>query len=275
MKTSVLRLCVSGMALSVMGGLAACESDPSSGHGPDLQLDGSFSPFDGGSTGFDAGDPMDADADASADAADAADAADEADASDGAVDVSYSGMVGTVGGTLYEDRCPAGQLVIGLEGGAAGGFYSGVLTKARTLCGTPKLPTDGETVISIDPGVVVPADVANARGTEVAVSAVTQVSCPANQVVVGIRGNTRLVNFPPVRDVAAYVQIVCAPLSYSNLTVTIGAAALVAGGAGSTAGTPVGPFDCGPNTVAAGMRINAGQITDGVAVRCEPVVILP
>ena len=271
MKTSVLCLCVSGMALSVMGGLAACEADPSSGRGPDFQLDGSFSPFDGGgTTGFDAGDPMDADTDADA----GADAADAADASDGAVDVSYSGRIGTVGGSLYEDRCPAGQLVVGLEGGAARGFYDGVLTKVRTLCGTPQLPSGGETVISIGPGVGVP-DVANARGTDAPGSRVTQVICPANQVVVGIRGNTMPVDFPPVRDLAAYVQIVCAPLSYSNLTVTIGAAALVAGGIGATSATAVGPFDCGANTVAAGMRTHAGDVTDGVEARCEPVVILP
>ena len=269
---SVMALSLSGMMLSLVGGLAACEGDQTSGRGPDLHLpDGSLSPLDGGATGLDAGDVPDADA-AAADV-DAADAADAADASDGGDTVSYSGLVGDIGGTLYEDRCPAGQLAVGVEAGTVGvNFYSGVLSKMRTLCGTPVLPTGASTAITIGPGVAVPES-PGARGTE-PVTSTTQVTCPADQVVVGIAGDTIVKNFPPLRDLPAYLQIVCAPLSYTNGTVTVGTAA-PAGGIGTPTDTSVGPFECEPNKVAAGLRVHAGQILDAVAARCEPAVVLP
>lgn len=275
-KRSAVGLCISGMAFSMLGGIAACESDGASGRGPDLQLpDSSFSPLDGAWSGFDATTTDAADADASdAGASDAADAADASDASDGGDQVSYSGLLGQPGGTLYEDRCPAGQLVIGVEGGTIdNGFYAGVLSKLRTLCGTPKLPTDASTVITVEQGTAVPASQVEARGT-VAASAVTQATCPANQVVVGITGYTLATDFPPPRDLAAYLQLDCAPLSYTNGAVTIGAAAL-AGGVGTASGTVAGPFECGANKVAAGMRVHAGDVVDAVRARCEPAVVLP
>lgn len=148
-----------------------------------------------------------------------------------------------------------------------------MLSKVRTLCGTPKLPTDASTVVTVEPGTAVPANQVDARGN-VASSAVTQATCPANQVVVGIAGNALAKDFPPPRELAAYLRLICTPLGHTNGTVTIGAPAL-AGGVGTANGTAAGPFECGANRVAAGMRVYAGDVADAVQARCEPAVVLP
>ena len=266
-RRSVVLLSVSALAFSSAAGLTACETDTTSGSGPAFELpDGAIVPFDAGGTGFDAGDVADA-----GDAA-APDASDASDASDGGNAVTYSGLFGSIGGTTYEDRCPPGQLLIGFEGGAvASGFYSGVLSKLRTLCGTPALPVGASPAITIGPGGVVP-DAGEPRGSEAVSPAAVQVSCPANQVVVAIRGDTIAKDFPPERDLVAYVEIACAPLAYVNGAVTIGTATS-AGGVGGASGTSAGPFECGPNEVAAGVRVHAGDIIDGMEARCEPVVV--
>ncbi len=179
--------------------------------------------------------------------------------------VNYAGKLGADGGARHEDTCPAGQVMIGAQGGAvADGFYETVLSRFRVICGTLTAP-EGD-AITIGPGALVPDASTAARGN-VAVAA-TQVICPANQVVVGFKGRTVVKDFPPPLAVVSRFDVSCASISKEEGKVVISAAAAVEG-IGSRAGTAVGPFDCQPDTVAVGMRVQAGDIVDTLEMRCD------
>lgn len=249
------------MGVAVMG-FSACEDDTGGPSGEFGGLDAASS-FDAPATTFEAGA-----VDASTDRNDPSDASD-GDASDGDASTmaNETALLGRVGGASYDDTCPAGQVMIGAEGGGVtSDFYTGVLSKFRVLCGTPKAPAGGSTVVTIEPGGAVPATAADAHGTVPATAA--QVVCPVNQVVVGFQGKTVLKDFPPVAALPAYFEMLCAPLSASNGAVTIGTSAS-GGGVGTNAGTSAGPLTCAGSTISVGMRVHSGQIVDGLIMRCD------
>lgn len=250
-------LCLSTMTLSI---LAACGSENATDDASAITADaGSDSKDDGSSSGDGGSDSDDGGSDA------------EDSGSKPIEEASYTAAIGELGGTTYDDTCPSGQVVIGFEGGAVeSAFYKGVLSKFRVLCGTPKLPDDGSTKVTIGAGDTVP-DWADARGASDVT--VAQVTCPADAVVVAIDGDTIAKDFPPERKLLAYLQIYCAELVYADGVVSVGEAAL-AGGLGDPTGEVAGPFDCGTDRIATGMRVHAGDIVDAVAARCEPVSIL-
>lgn len=265
MRRSTLCLRLSALVLVSIGGFAACETEESSGGGGFTPPDSSF--FDAPSSSIDATDTADV-AEASAPDADARDASDAADA---AVD-TYPGIIGSASTLEYADRCPAGQFMIGVEGGAvANGFYVGILSKIRTLCGIPKVPVGASTEVTIDAGKTVPADIVDARGTVTPMAGVTSVSCPANQVVIGLSGGSRIANFPPEIPLTTAVQLHCAPLSWVNNAVGVGVSEV--GGAIGAGGTAAGPFVCGVGSVVVGTRLYAGDVLNGIEPRCEPAVI--
>lgn len=197
----------------------------------------------------------------------------DADAGDAGADL-YTGILGSIGGTLYDETCPAGQFVIGVQGGESSyDFYDGILTKLRFRCGVPTLPAVGDGDVVVEAADFVPADPADARGGTDSDS-ISQAVCPEHQVVVGIDGDTFPKDFPPVRDVVAQVRLRCAPLAYVGDVVSIGAVELSAGSIGPAGENAAGPFDCGTGKVATGLRIHAGNIVDALQVRL-PVAMTP
>lgn len=179
------------------------------------------------------------------------------------------GVIGSVGGNRWDDRCPAGQVAIGLSGGTVPiAFYAGVLSQVTTLCGTPLLPQAGATAVTVTPGASVPAD--TTRGNTEATMPLVAVTCPANEVVVGLAGSAIAKDFPPRRDLVASARLRCAALSYAGGAFTVGAVS-----DGPTLGTAgdggaAGPFDCPAGQIAAGSHVQAGQILDGIGPLCEP-----
>ncbi|MBX3202333.1 MAG: hypothetical protein KF894_29665 [Labilithrix sp.] len=258
--------------LVLAAGFVACESDDPSNSGPQFSLpDAAPSAVDSAAQDGPADDGADPDAGSEAGPDDdPTDAGDGGDGGDGSV-AAFAGLIGSIGGTPTEDRCPPGQVMIGVSGGTVGaGFYLDVLSAFRVLCGTARLPAAGSTDVTVEPGAVVPPTDADPRGNVAATPA--QLTCPANQVVVSVNGRTVAKNFPPLRAVVSQLELVCAPLTHSNGVSTIGAGT-AAGSLGSTNGVAVGPFACGPDTTASGMRVHSGEILDGAELRCEPTAV--
>lgn len=223
---------------------------------------GSFELPDAGNVTFDATTSGNVDASDEPDVVDAGDAADAAD------EAAFPGLIGSVGGVRHDDRCPAGQLAIGLAGGTvASGFYIGALSELTTLCGTPVPPQGASTDVSITPGATVPAD--EKRGITTAVKPLVAVSCGPNQVLVGLAGSSISKNFPPPRGVVASARLRCATLSYAGGAYTLGA--ITDGSTLGTSATAAGPFDCAAGEVATGSYVQSGEILDGLGPRCERI----
>lgn len=221
--------------------VAACDDD-------DVGSGNAFDVPDGSSADFDA--PATGDVDAT-------------------VQATVPGFIGTVGGNQSNDRCPTGQLAIGLAGGSVPvAFYSGVLSQVTTVCGTLVLPQAGTTEVTIAPGATVPAD--TQRGITPATMPLVTVTCPANQIVVGLAGSAVSKDFPPRRNLTASAQLRCASLSYAGGAFAVGVVSdgptLGAAGDGGAAG----PFDCPAGQVAVGSYVQAGEILDGIGPLCAP-----
>ena len=161
-----------------------------------------------------------------------------------------SRLVGNpTGGTRFDDACPAGQVLVGLNG-QAGGW----IVRLQAVCGTPTV--DGDVVV-VAPGTTLPMRGLNS-GTPVSSL------CPANHVVRGFTGRSGLL----------IDQLVMSCVSWSvspdgegefMLTESAPVTAATMGGSG---GDPFADVACAAGQVAVGAVIRAGDSVDALALRC-------
>lgn len=161
-------------------------------------------------------------------------------------------LVGSdAGGTLYPDACPAGEVMIGIEGETGASFE-----KIGVVCGKVELSSD--LTVTIAAGTKLPQ-----RGTNT--GAAVSRTCPANQMVVGFSG----------RASAVVDQLIlrCAPLVMAgadaggNITPELGAITTVPQ-AGGDGGVAVPDTDCENGGVAPGANIRASAAIDAFGLRC-------
>jgi len=159
------------------------------------------------------------------------------------------------GGVRFDDVCPAGQVMIGFDGGIRGGStYLGVLS---VVCGRL-----GETVngLTINNGMAFPLRGGDGNGGGIAQR------CRAGEVVVGYGGRAgRLVD---------QLYLSCAPVVQNGDRVLTGPAQALAP-AGGQGGEPFAPVNCPIDTLAVGGIIRAGDGIDAVGLICAPITIRP
>ncbi len=164
------------------------------------------------------------------------------------------------GGTRFDDECPEGEALVGLDVEIASGGYLGGM---RAVCG--RITAEGPIGrrVRMQPGTVLPA-----RGQ--ALNAAVRYRCPVDHVVYGFTGNSGWA----VDSLALF----CAPMSVDGrgsrdvVVHQLGDAHLQAqiGGSG---GTFFGAHGCPPESVARGAVIRAGAAIDAFGLLCnDPLV---
>lgn len=185
--------------------------------------------------------------------------------------------VASPGGTAYEDDCPEGQVPIGIEARVATGFYSGTLANLVTQCGTVAVTRNSTGFdATVSPGGArLPAT--GSRGTWTYVGSLLTATCPANQAVVGLAGSSG--GSPPPNQYTTQLNLRCAPFTVSGdatagYTASVGTITQLPP-VGTTTGTASPAVDCPPGMLGRGLYVNAGDIADGVALRCAAPQLNP
>jgi cysteine-rich repeat protein len=158
------------------------------------------------------------------------------------------------GGTLHEDACPPGQVMIGFAGATGASF-----DQLQVVCGLPALAGDHQ--VTIGAGDTLPLRGINA-GTPVSSS------CAAGEFVVGFEGRAgALVDQLALRCAPLLVTPNGAGYLVSLGTVTTGAVV------GGTGGDAFPATDCPTGQLALGASIRAGGSIDAFGLRCGiPIV---
>ncbi len=180
-------------------------------------------------------------------------------------------IVGVAGGGTSIDSCPAGQVPVSLTAAVSTAFYSGILTEYSMQCGTLDItPAGTGWTTTISAGARVPTT--GFYGNWTFKGAPSTVSCPANQAIVGLTGMGN-------QNGAKRLTPSCAPVIVTGDT---DAGFVVSYGAPTdtaTLGTSVavmsGPYYCPEGTLGSGFIVNAGQILDGLSLRCAHPTIRP
>jgi hypothetical protein len=186
-----------------------------------------------------------------------------------AVGVGNFGSTQTLGGdtttgTPFSDSCPAGQVLIGI-GGSTGQWIDSLYG----VCGTLGLTTSTTTTpytyaVTITSGTTLPT-----RGTNGGTDTTWLASCPANEAVVGIAGNSGI----------AMDQLVlsCAPLlvtgSPSSFALTQGSSTTLPPEGDTTGGGPFAPVNCPSPQVIALVAGTDGQWMNSLGVACATPTI--
>jgi len=164
---------------------------------------------------------------------------------------------GDMGGTLYSDACPPGQVVIGYAGGLVYPF--GHHNQMHALCGTLNLTGNGPYTITVTGETALPSHggIGFAPWTS---------KCPANQMVVGFDGRAGSdLELLIVR--CAGLTVTGSPGSYA---ISVGAATAQTG-----VGNPLGgnafltPTDCPGGQVATAAVIRAGSTVTALGLVCS------
>jgi hypothetical protein len=174
------------------------------------------------------------------------------------VEAAFGGQ----GGKPATDMCPAGQVLIGYVVYESASPAPSVVGKLRGLCGVVSVDS-ANCQVTISAGAMLPL-----HGAFSDMPPVT-LSCPANQMVVGITG----------RAGANLDQIGfgCAPLLLSKVVATyqtsVGATTWLStvGGPGGNAYQRV----CPAGQVSTGADVHAGQVIDAFGLYCSAPVLVP
>lgn len=181
-------------------------------------------------------------------------------------------LVGGPGGDPFNDACPEGQAIIGLQAGiiSGGGAMSGLVA----VCGVVSLSSSDPHAFTTSLGQSSP--VRGTEGTEI-----KSATCPAGQVVVGFESRT----FTDTLSQGTFLSTLflhCAPLVFNALP---GAPATSSGavetspaiGAASTEiGDPAPDTDCPKGQIAVASRGRATTVVDALGLGCaKPVIDCP
>jgi hypothetical protein len=155
--------------------------------------------------------------------------------------------------TSFQDGCPPGSVVIGVNAGSDDGSGFFVVAQLQTKCGTPSVATDGK--VTIAPSATLPL-----RGGMT--SPLHALDCPANDVVMGFDGRAG--------SLLDQLSVRCAPLVVSGTSVTIGTPTDI-GPEGGTGGDPFPRTDCPAGTIAVGTNTATRNWIGGFGLICAPV----
>lgn len=185
-------------------------------------------------------------------------------------------MAGVGGGGVI-DECPGGLAPVGFTARTSFGFYPGILCQFFTRCAQVQVLGTGQGTLDIGlaGGTVTRLPAANAsppvRGTWTSNDGTDRTTdCPAGTMLVGLT-----VEDSPIPNTVNGVHRLfprCAPVTLTGdpdvgyvaswPSPTTGTALGTSGGTVSTT------YDCPPGTVATGLTVNAGEIVDGLRLRC-------
>lgn len=159
------------------------------------------------------------------------------------------------GGTRYDDDCPAGQVLVGFNG-----YTDGWIFALEPVCGVPSL--SGSIDVVVGAGAILPQ-----RGSSA--SNMWTRTCGADQMVVGYSGRAGVL--------LDQLVLRCAPLEVSEAGGVFSVSVETVGdlpSVGGTGGSPFGPIDCGPGSVATGVNIRAGDSVDALGLGCNLVELV-
>ena len=165
-------------------------------------------------------------------------------------EASYGGS----GGGPFSNVCPAGQALTGVSGTPSSGYASAQAFRCGTLSNTGS-------IIAVGAGATLPA-------LGVGTGAPYNLSCAANQVVVGVDVYTTA-----SPNYVGGLAIYCAPLTVSGSTITRGATTRLAWvGVGGTLNTFLPPHPA----VGVGQVGRSGSLLDALGIRVDDIrSILP
>src|SRR5262249_14602139 len=89
-------------------------------------------------------------------------------------------LAGGQGGTPFDDPCPPGQVLVGVQAGVTQGGVA--MAGLGAACGAVSVSSHGPSAVTLTPGGSLP--------THGVGSDIQSVTCPAGQVVVGFDGKT-------------------------------------------------------------------------------------
>jgi hypothetical protein len=182
---------------------------------------------------------------------------------------SFAALTATVehgsdGGSAFQDVCPDGEALVGLQGGVNGPVLAGI----SGICGVVRVSETYPYAITVTPGDAMPGvwGVMSSEGPEAQV-------CPPNSVVVGFDGSTLIYDPNDPRPILLRVSLVCAPLLVGG---TPDAPSLSLGESTSTPsvggaddqGDAFEPIHCPANQVARAMQGRAGLLVDAFGLGC-------
>jgi hypothetical protein len=152
--------------------------------------------------------------------------------------------------TTFEDACPSGSIVIGLDTATDSQFVA----QLQPRCGVPRVSRDGETVL------LTPSATLFVRGG--IPGAPASAFCPRDQAVVGFDGRSYAL--------LDQLSVRCAPLRVTEKTLSIGTPTNLepVGGPG---GLPFARTDCGEGMVAVGTNIAVRHWISAFGLVCAPI----
>jgi hypothetical protein len=156
--------------------------------------------------------------------------------------------------TNFQDGCPTGSVVIGINAGSDSGSGATVVAQIATRCGVPSI-RDGNVVVT--PGTILPV-----RGG--VSSTLDAIDCPSDQVVIGFDGHALAL--------LDQLSIRCAPLSLSVSGISIGTPTDI-GPEGGSGGTPFPRTDCEVGTVAVGTNVAIRTWASAFGLVCAPILV--
>jgi len=156
--------------------------------------------------------------------------------------------------TNFQDGCPTGSVVIGLEAGSDNGSGATTVAQIATKCGVPSIQ-GGKVVVT--PGTTLPL-----RGG--VTSTLDALDCPSDQVVIGFDGHALAL--------LDQLSIRCAPLSLSANGIAIGTPTDI-GPEGGNGGDPFPRTDCGAGMVAVGTNVATRTWASAFGLVCAPILV--
>ncbi|APR75959.1 Hypothetical protein A7982_01306 [Minicystis rosea] len=184
--------------------------------------------------------------------------------------VENTPLGGGDGGEMFDDACPAGQVLVGFQSGTVDGGVP--LSSLGALCATVGLSSGKSSTLSLTAGATLPS-----HGTQPATN-IRTVTCPADQVVVGFEGRA----FTDTETSGTYLSrlaIRCAPLVVTGLpdapATARGAITTMSSlGDGLDDGAvPIAAIDCPEGQVAVATRGQSVAVVDALGLGCAPPTI--
>ena len=162
-----------------------------------------------------------------------------------------------IGGMEYNDRCPAGQVLVGVNGKLGDSF-----DQIQAICAPVQVDRAAQVTIGA------PTTPFPFRGMNNASAPTTNIQCPANNVMLGFSGGAAAL--------LDRLSLKCAPIvvqqNGATFAVTSGTATQT-GLTGGDGGANFEPTDCPVDTLVTGAHIQAGGSVDGFGVYCRKPVV--